>query len=152
MIKRLHIEELEAANAVWAIQIPSYEVEARLIDFYEIPPLRETVEELRQCGELFYGLWIQDELAGAISYKRVRTTLDIHRMMVHPNHFRKGVAKKLLAYVEKREAGIKEILVSTGARNLPAVNLYLGQGYVRIGEQQVAPGLVLTCFKKTLRG
>ncbi|MGD8191921.1 GNAT family N-acetyltransferase [Brevibacillus ginsengisoli] len=150
MIKRLLVEEQETAKRIWELQIPSYEVEANLINFFEIPPLRETVEDLQKCGEIFYGLWMDDELAGAISYKREENTLDIHRMMVHPRHFRKGVASRLVEYVEQIEEGIEEILVSTGSKNTPAVNLYKRYGFEPIGELEIAPGVKLMNFRKRL--
>lgn len=149
MIEQLRVEELETARKIWQVQIPSYQVEAKLINFDQIPPLRESVEDLQRCEETFYGYWIGEELAGAISYKREGDALDIHRMMVHPQHFRKGVASKLLAFVEQVEEGVQRILVATGARNVPAVNLYLRHGFHQVGEQEVAPGVFLALFEKS---
>jgi GNAT superfamily N-acetyltransferase len=40
--------------------------------------------------------------------------MDIHRLMVHPKHFRKGIAKLLLEFIESNEEDIETIIVSTG--------------------------------------
>ncbi len=56
MIQPLLIEQEEVAKQVLQIQIPAYKVEAELIDFYDIPPLKDTVSSLQQCGETFTGI------------------------------------------------------------------------------------------------
>jgi hypothetical protein len=48
MIKKIDIPNPKLAEDVLKIQIPSYKVEAELIDFYEIPPLKDTIDTLQQ--------------------------------------------------------------------------------------------------------
>ena len=71
--------------------------------------------------------------------------------MVHPDHFRKGIAKKLLKFVE---GGNKEksatIIVSTGTNNAPAIDFYLKMGFSKTEEKSVSEGLSLTSFKKEI--
>lgn len=148
MIEKLAIEHADMAKKVLDVQIPAYLVEAELIQFHEIPPLKDTVSSLQQCGESFYGYFAQGELAGAISYTRDGALLDIHRMIVHPDHFRKGIAQALLSHVQQTETGVEKIVVSTGAANTPAKNLYEKNGFTVCGEIEIAPGVCLTLFEK----
>ncbi len=46
MIKIINIRNRKDAEDVLNVQIPSYKVEAEIIDSYEIPPLRDTVYTL----------------------------------------------------------------------------------------------------------
>lgn len=150
MIKKIDITNPRFAEEVLNIQIPSYKVEAEIIDFYEIPPLKDTVETLQQCRETFFGYYISEELCGAISIKVEKDVMDIHRLIVHPKYFRKGIAKMLLDFIESQFEGIETIIVSTGSKNTPAVNFYEKNGFSKIGETRVNERLSLTAFKKKI--
>lgn len=132
------------AERVLLLQRASYRVEADLIGFDGIPPLHETLAALRACGETFRGD-VRDggALAGALSYRREGGLVDIHRLMVDPGWFRRGVASGLLADLLEREADAARFVVSTGAANAPAIALYERLGFVRAGEREVAPGVLL---------
>ncbi|WP_180953606.1 GNAT family N-acetyltransferase [Bacillus sp. T33-2] len=148
-IKRFDIR----VNAVemLALQRAAYQVEADLIGTDNIPPLKETVGELAGSGETFIGYYIFGKLAGAVSYKAAAGQVDIHRVMVHPDHFRKGIAAHLIRWVEEAEAGAREMVVSTGADNTPAVALYKKLGFEPAGETIVGGGLRIAHFKKQNR-
>ena len=130
------------------MQRAAYAVEAELIGSNEIPPLKETLEALQQSGETFYGYWVDEYLVGAISYKRAATLLDIHRLVVHPAYFRRGIGKALVQWVEQVEPGIEHIVVSTGTKNIPAKSLYTQFGFVEQADKEVIPGLFITLFEK----
>lgn len=149
MIKKLDLKDLETAKQVLKLQTASYRVEAEITDFYEIPPLKDTIESLKECDEIFYGYYINDVLAGIISYKIIENFLDIHRVAIHPNFFRRGIAGKLVSFVEGLNSSINKIVVCTGKKNLPAVNLYFKNGYRKIKDIEVSKGFYLTQFEKT---
>ncbi|MEH7155975.1 GNAT family N-acetyltransferase [Neobacillus drentensis] len=143
--------DLQNKNIVaelFALQKASYLVEANLINFFEIPPLVETINELRECEESFIGYFGDSELAGALSFTIDEGGLTICRMVVHPNHFRKGIAQRLLTEVEESHRGVTVFRVTTGKENLPAKNLYLKNGYELMGDMEVAPGLFISNFEK----
>jgi ribosomal protein S18 acetylase RimI-like enzyme len=150
LIKNIDITEPKMANDVLKVQIPSYQVEAKIIDYYDIPPLEDTVETLQACNETFFGYYIHEELCGAIAIKIEKNVIDIHRLIVSPKHFRKGIANSLLAFIENNYQDIKTIIVSTGAKNVPAVNFYLKNGFTKIGEIRVNERLTLASFQKNL--
>lgn len=148
MIKKIDITNLKLAKEVLSVQLPSYQVEAELIDFYDIPPLKDTVSTLRRCGETFYGCYVDGELGGVISIKVEEGLIDIHRLMVHPKHFRKGIARRLLEFVESNGDGDETLIVSTGSKNAPAIYFYEKSGFVKTGEVKVMEGLSITSFEK----
>ncbi|WP_043932871.1 GNAT family N-acetyltransferase [Bacillus sp. EB01] len=150
MIKEINITRKDIAQEVLDIQLPAYMTEAKLIDFYEIPTLNDTVETLRQCGERFCGYYENGSLCGAISYKLISETVDIHRLMVHPDYFRKGIANQLLAYLEERNPDADSLVVSTGSGNTPAIRFYEKHGFQRIGERKVADNLKIALFRKDI--
>jgi ribosomal protein S18 acetylase RimI-like enzyme len=113
--------------------------------------LFDTPETLQASGETFYGYFVEEELAGVISYKKDKNILDIHRLVVHPSYFRKGIAGSLLQFIQEREPVIQKIIVSTGAKNEPAITLYQKHGFVEARTMEVADGVFITCLCKEKR-
>jgi len=150
MIKKIDMTNPILAQEVLHIQLLSYKVEAEIIDFYEIPPLKDTVDTLQQCGETFFGYFINEELCGVISITAENGVIDIHRLFVHPKHFRKGIAKMLLNFIESNNEGNKTMIVSTGTKNIPAVTFYLKNGFFKARETTVTEHLSLTSFIKEI--
>ena len=147
MIKELNLTNRKIVEDILKVQIPSYLVEAELIGYSDIPPLKDTVATLQKCGETFYGYYIEDELSGAISIKIEQGIIDIHRLIVHPRHFRKGIAKGLLSFIEDKEKS-HLIKVATGSKNMPAVTFYQKNGFLPVEEVRVNNQLTLTRFEK----
>jgi len=142
--RRLDLADEAVARSVLALQRESYAVEAELIGDDRIPQLTETLEELRAAGLEWLGVPDDDGLAGAVSWGLLSDgTVDIHRLVVSPRAFRRGLATALLDGLDALYPG-RRILVSTGRANVPAVTLYLGRGFVIAREREVIPGLWVT--------
>jgi ribosomal protein S18 acetylase RimI-like enzyme len=150
VIESIDIALQPEALRVLELQRVSCQIEADLIGSSMIPPLRETLEELQSCGEIFHGWFEDDRLLGFISHKLEENVLDIHRVAVHPDGFRRGIARQLLEFVLNLERGATQAIVQTGSLNLPACKLYLSFGFEILERKEVAPGLELTLFSKTL--
>ncbi|MGO4734041.1 GNAT family N-acetyltransferase [Paenibacillus sp. 2KB_22] len=148
-IQPLSLSDLETLGQLWRLQHVAYRLEAEIIGFQEIPPLMDTMETLRDCGESFYGCIHDGELIGAVAVaEEEENTLTITRMMVHPDHFRKGIAASLMTYVLEQHVDLPRYIVSTGTLNQPAVNLYTKFGFHPVEVTQIAPGVELTTFHK----
>lgn len=153
MIRRIDREDLDELAKLVALQRAAYRVEADLIGTHVIPPLRETVVDLRASGETLWGYYADGELAGAIGFKREGDLLDIYRLAVSPAHFRCGIAGALVAHVETeaRASGVRRVIVSTGAANAPAVAFYQHAGFRPTHQREVVPGLLVAHFEKSLQ-
>ncbi|WP_311596634.1 GNAT family N-acetyltransferase [Priestia endophytica] len=147
IIKRLDIKDERTVTEVLRIQIPSYLAEAKVIGYYNLPPLKDTIQSLQQCEETFFAYYLQEELCGIISFKLERTEIDLHRLIVHPCHFRKGIAQKLLDFVENMYE-VKSIRVMTGSKNTPAINFYIKNDFYKIREVKIDEYLTLSYFRK----
>lgn len=149
MIAGIDLNDSAQARELLNVQLLSYSVEARLIGFRDIPGLHDTVESLQACGEQFFGCWQGDALAGAISFKEEDGCIDIHRLVVHPDYFRRGIGERLVRHVldtYQQRAG--RFIVATGAANLPAKRLYTKLGFLEQREVEVAPNFYITEFAK----
>ncbi|HYF84756.1 MAG TPA: GNAT family N-acetyltransferase [Clostridia bacterium] len=148
MIKRLDTKDSKIAEQIVDLQKRSYIMEAELIDFYDIPPLKDTIDTIIQCDEVFYGYYEDEVLAGLISYKLEEGLLDIYRVAVHPEYFRKGIARQMIEFIEDMNKGIERIIVSTGLKNQPAVSLYLKLGFRKLDEAEVEEDIYIVTFEK----
>ncbi|WP_080848908.1 GNAT family N-acetyltransferase [Cytobacillus gottheilii] len=151
MIQKIDITDPEHAKAVLDVQIPSYNIEAYIIGYQDIPPLKDTVESLQRCGEIFFGYYCGKKLCGVISVKLEKNVLDIHRLIVHPQYFKKGIAGELLSFIETYMDNIDTICVSTASNNAPAIQFYTKNGFSKLEEIRVNEQLSLTSFNKLLQ-
>ncbi|MBU5483793.1 GNAT family N-acetyltransferase [Clostridium sp. MSJ-11] len=148
MIRKLDIEDKYIVEKILDIQKASYLVEAEIIGFYDIPTLKDTIETIKESEETFYGYYIDNILAGIISYKYEEKILDIHRVAIHPNFFRMGIGKKLLNFIQDIQKDANKIIVTTGKQNMPAVNLYIKNGFKKVEDIEIKEGVYLTTFEK----
>ncbi|MCR8635863.1 GNAT family N-acetyltransferase [Paenibacillus radicis (ex Xue et al. 2023)] len=148
MIRQIDLNDNSQVLDLLMLQQLSYRIEAKLIGFKEIPPLWDSPKTLRESGELFFGYYEDNRLAGSVSVKQSPKELTICRMMVHSSYFRRGIASSLLEYAESLAIPGMMIKVSTGTKNEPAVNLYRKYGYEPDQTMDIAKGVTLTIFTK----
>lgn len=150
MIEKLNLKDLGTAKHVLELQIAAYKIEVEIIGFYEIPPLKDTIDSLMECDEIFYGYYKDNILAGIISYRISQNVLDIHRVAVHPLFFKMGIADKLINFVEGLERNTNKIVVCTGKKNIPAISLYKKNGYKEKNDIEVSKDFYITEFEKVI--
>ncbi|WHI45934.1 GNAT family N-acetyltransferase [Microbulbifer sp. TRSA001] len=129
MIINLDILNEEIANQVFIIFQRSYKVEAQLIGVTDFPPLSRSAQDIKNSKSLFYGFIDKKCLAAIIEITIEGKRLEINSLTVDPNHFRKGIAGKLLSYILD-EIEFSEAIVETATKNDPAINLYEKYGFV----------------------
>jgi GNAT superfamily N-acetyltransferase len=133
------------------LQREAYAIEARLIGDDRIPTLHEDDEALAAPRGRWCTAWHGVELLGAISWHEHGDHIDIDRVMVRPSALRRGIASALLSRVRDEARG-RELVVSTGRDNSPAVALYAKHGFEAVADEQVPPGIWLTRFRLTQSG
>lgn len=150
MIRQCSLQDDDTVRQIWSLQHIAYRIEAELIGAKELPPLMDTLESLRRCGETFYAEFDEeDEIHGVVAVECEQTgTLTISRMMVHPAYARQGIGSHLLEHVFSRYPDVPLYIVSTGTRNEPAVKLYRKQGFEPVEAFEVSPGVELTTFHR----
>jgi len=150
MLQIISITNSVIAQQLYVLQRAAYQVESQLIDYPDLPPLRESFTEFQQAGEQWL-IWVEgQEIMGALAFVQLHDNLNICRLIVSPNHFRKGIARQLLMGIETIFVGAQTITVSTAARNEPAIKLYYNQDYQLISQSVTADGLGLTHLQKFL--
>jgi ribosomal protein S18 acetylase RimI-like enzyme len=151
--RNLSIAELDLgargiAEAVVELQRASYRVEADLLGARTLPALKESPRRLRRTRERFLGAYEGERLVGAVSWKRSGGLVDIHRLVVHPERFRRGIAGSLLDALEQRLPDVERWVVATGAANEPARRLYERYGFKPVAEQVVDGAITIVTYER----
>ena len=144
-VEQLDLADESTAVQVLAIQRDAYQMEAELIGFDGIPPLLETIDELVAQPLSWLGIRSREgAVVAALGFARTEESVDIDRLMVAPDHHRRGMARALLAALGDEA----RITVSTGTANAPAHRLYESNGFNNIGTEMIEPGLSITRFMR----
>ncbi|MDH4422076.1 MULTISPECIES: GNAT family N-acetyltransferase [Bacillus cereus group] len=148
MIHKLLSHSYEVATSILQVQMPAYTIEADYINSTAIPRLYDTVNDIQNCGETFYGYFSENKLVGFISFIYEENLIDIHRLVVSPDFFKQGIATKLLLYIFNMFPSSMTYIVQTGKANTPAIALYKKHGFIEVTNTELPDGLVLTQLKK----
>ena len=95
-------------DALFALQKLAFERIAIRANLPAIPPMAETVSELRQdfaTSTILKALW-QEDLVGAVRGTLRGNVCLVRRMAVHPEHQGKGIGSALLAKIELSFSGV----------------------------------------------
>ncbi|MFT8321701.1 MAG: GNAT family N-acetyltransferase [Bacillus sp. (in: firmicutes)] len=127
MVIELDQTNSKIAKEILELQTAAYKVEAQIIQYEDLPPLKEDYLSIQTCKETFMGVYSNNRLAAVISFKEEAEYLEICRLVVHPSLFGRGFATKLLDYIIQKKS--KRIIVCTAADNKPALQLYIKLGF-----------------------
>ena len=142
------------AEQILKLQYLCYQPEAELYGDYSIPPLTQTLAELRR--ELSEGCVLVarlgDEVVGSVrGYVEPDGTARIDRLIVHPRMQRHGLGGRLLARLEERlatERAATRYRLFTGHRNEGPLRLCRKFGYTPVGVEEVSRRLSLVQLEK----
>jgi ribosomal protein S18 acetylase RimI-like enzyme len=107
----------------------SYKIEAELLGAVHFPPLSRRIEAFYNCPNDFVGYYEDHKLVAVIEMKKEVSSMHIQSLVVDPDYFRRGIARKLIQFVLEHYT-ITQFTVETGRDNGPARKLYEGFGFV----------------------
>lgn len=135
-------EDAGVALALLNLQRSAYAVEAALIGDDRIPPLWETLDDLRSRNLLWLLSHDGGALEGAVAWTKSPDFLDIDRLVVNPSSHRRGTGSALVREVIARARSTsRSVVVSTGRDNAPARKLYESLEFFHQGDAEILPGL-----------
>ena len=125
MIAFINNKELEEAQNIRRVFQVSYKVEAQLLGAINFPPLSRPLDEFYNCPNDFIGYYEDHKLVAVVEMKNEVSNMHIQSLVVDPDYFRKGIARKLIAFVLDHYH-TNQFTVETGRDNIPARKLYEG--------------------------
>lgn len=147
MIIRAKKEDLEE---ILALQYLAYQSEARLFGSMDIPPLKQTIEEV--CDEYEKGTILKavddaGTIIGSVRAYQENRTVYIGKLMVHPNMQKQGLGTKLLLAIEQEYPNQKYELF-TSSKSITNIRLYEKLGYKIFKEETVSEELQFVYLQK----
>lgn len=136
--------------ALYKLQLLAFESEAEMVGSRDVPALQETVQEHARDFANWNTLKLLDdfnEIIGAIRYRKRGEVTEVGRLMVHPDHRRRGLAQMLLAQVDVAYPdAVKELYTCT--KSWANIRLYEKMGYTAYKECRENSGLSFVYMRK----
>ena len=147
MIKRAEYKDLQE---ILYLQYLAYQCEAELFGSKDIPPLKQTLDEVIEEFNNGIILKLTDEngtIIGSVRATEKNGTVYIGKLMVHPDHRCKGYGTKLLSEIESCYPDRRyELFTST--RSVDNIRLYEKVGYKIFDRKPVDNELVFVYMEK----
>jgi GNAT superfamily N-acetyltransferase len=134
------IERAEPADAgeLLTLQRAAYLAEAALYDDFRLPPLTETLTEIRAAvtGLTVLKAVVGTRIVGAVRGRLAQETCEIGRLAVVPDLQGTGIGTTLVRAVEDRFPGVRRYELFTGRRSAANIRLYQRLGYHPIADRE----------------
>lgn len=142
--------EKEDLPKILDLQYLAYQSEARLFDYQDIPPLKQTlanVENEYQKGIILKAVDDGGVIIGSVRAYQDGGTVYIGKLMVHPLKQGQGIGTQLLFEMEKQYPNQRyELFTSTKSEK--NIVLYQKLGYKIFGEEQFTEELRFVYMEK----
>ena len=142
--------EISDLAKILELQYLAYQSEADLFGTRDIPPLKETPEELKEeydKGTILKMTDDEGEIIASVRAQEMDGTLYIGKLMVHPDHRCRGYGSRLLNEIEQRFPGLRyELFTST--RSLVKLRLYQKLGYKEFSRRKITDELEFVYMEK----
>lgn len=137
---------------ILAIQKTAFLSEAELYNDYGIDALVQSIESIQADFEeyTFFKATLNDEIVGSVKGRKTEEYCWVGRLIVKPAYQNRGIAKKLMAALEKEFCDVAYYLLFTGGKSVKNIQLYESIGY-KIADQYADgknPDLILVKMKK----
>ena len=137
-------------KAILELQYLAYQSEAKLLNNFEIPPLKQTYAEVEQ--EYIKGLFLKatnetGEIIGSVRAYIENNTAYIGKLIVRPDMQSQGIGTKLVTAIEQ-ECPAERYEIFTSDKSLRTIRLYEHLGYVKFKEQKISDDLTLVFLEK----
>lgn len=131
--------QISDAEEILKLQKLAYISEAELHDDFDIPPLTQTLEELKEDFKVKTFLKAEDEgrLVASGQVYLVDGSAHIGRMAVFPEYQGRGIGSKLMAALEGVFPKAISYNVFTGENSRRNLGMYERRGYRRVRRQKL---------------
>lgn len=135
------------------LQYLAYQSEAALLNNYDIPPLKQSLSDLQkeyECGTVLKAVDEAGGIVGSVRAYREKDSVFVGKLIVHPQHRRRGIGSALLREIEAVCPADRYELF-TSDKSGDNIRLYQRCGYQRFKEQEISPALRFVFLEKRVQ-
>ncbi|MDM8535657.1 GNAT family N-acetyltransferase [Desulfobacterales bacterium HSG17] len=143
--------DIEDAQKILELQKLAYKQEAEIYQDFNIPPLLQTLEEIKkEIGQQIFLKTIDGNkiIIGSVRAYSDNDSCFIGRLIVHPKWQRQGIGTKLMHNIEACFPNIQRCELFTGTKSTQNIKLYKRLGYKPFKELVVNKSLSLVYMEK----
>ena len=132
------------------LQYLAYQSESALFGSRDIPPLKQTLDEVIEefnSGIILKMIDDKNNIIGSVRAKEIDGTVYIGKLMVHPDYQHKGYGTMLLSEMENRFPD-KRYELFTSTRSVDNIRLYQKLGYTTFAQKAVNDELEFVYMEK----
>jgi ribosomal protein S18 acetylase RimI-like enzyme len=146
-IKRARVED---AKAILNLQKLAYLSEAEIYNNKSIPPLTQTLEEIRAefDNQIFLKALIDERIVGSVRAYQTEGTCHIGRLVVHPKFQNRGIGTRLMNEIETCFDKAQRFGLFTGDNSERNLYLYHKLGYREFQRKNFQENFVLVFLEK----
>ncbi len=141
--------EYDDLSEILKLQYLAYQREAALFGSTDIPPLKQTLDEVIEEFKSGVILKMTDKgkIIGSVRAGEQNGTVYIGKLMVHPDYRRKGFGTRLLTEIENFFSG-KRYELFTSTKSKENIRLYENLGYKKFREKEIKDELIFVYMEK----
>jgi ribosomal protein S18 acetylase RimI-like enzyme len=147
IIENALISDLEE---ILALQKLAYLSEAEICNDFSIPPLLQTIEDIK--SEYAYKTFLKavdsGKIIGSVRANLQDGTCYIGKLIVHPDYQNRGIGTALMNSIENCFKGCKRYDLFTGKKSVKNIYLYNKLGYRIFKEEKISEKLTLVSLEK----
>jgi ribosomal protein S18 acetylase RimI-like enzyme len=139
------------AEEILVLQKLAYQSEARLYNEWNIPPLTQSLDSLKEefADYIVLKALTDGRIVGSVRAKITDGCCAIGRLIVHPDFQGRGVGSRLLAAIEAEFPKALKFELFTGSKSEANIRLYQRYGYLISRTQQLSPAVLLVFLAKS---
>lgn len=142
--------DISDAAEILALQKLAYQSEAVIYDDWSIPPLTQTLDEIKKefTGTIFLKARHSGRIIGSVRGSTHDGTCNIGRLIVDPEFQHKGTGSRLMSAIEAEFPDAKRFELFTGTRSAGNIRLYEKLGYIVFRKERLSPQVELVFMEK----
>ena len=150
MMKQILHADISDAEEILELQKLAYQSEAVIYSDRSIPPLTQTLNEIKKefAHTTFLKVCDSGRLIGSVRASNHIGTCEIGRLIVHPDFQRKGIGTLLMSAIEAEFPNVKRFELFTGSKSEGNIRLYERLGYRKLRTDRLSPKVEIVFMEK----
>jgi ribosomal protein S18 acetylase RimI-like enzyme len=138
------------AAAILELQKLAFYYEAKLHGNLNIPPLTQTLDNLRSdfANKTFFKIQVDEKIIGSVRGYCSENTGYIERLITHPDYQGQGIGTALMGKIESCFSQVRRFELFTGQKSYRNIHFYEHLGYKLFRSQKVDETLSFVFMEK----